>query len=78
MKTFRIHSNGKAYIVGVRGRYESNITSERKLREALRNSANSQSNPRLRDELNKKLDAEKIHEVAEYFGILSYSKPVIF
>lgn len=73
---FKIHSNGKIYEVRVRGAYAKTITSERRLLIALTDMSNGQRNPKLGEALNAKLDAGRIHEVCEYFGILVYSAPI--
>ena len=73
MKTFKLHTNGKTYKVAVRGAYRDTITSEKKLRESLLNAAKSHKTAS--STLVKKMEAGKVHEVAEFFGILMYSCP---
>lgn len=73
MKTFKLHTNGKEYNVAVRGAYRDSITSEKKLRASLMSAAKSHKTAS--ETLVKKLEADKVHEVAEFFGILMYSCP---
>lgn len=76
MKTFKLHTNGKTYKVAVRGAFQHSITSEKKLLASLKKSAENYFDVNARPALLAKLEAGKIHEVCEVFGVLAYSCPI--